>query len=319
MAMAAAVLALAGTAVATAPTASAGASGPAAPPRPLLGREQQVRAYWTRSRMEHAIQLGPLGAPLGSTRTPRAASTTSAARESGAGGIRTPRTVGKLFFSDAQNDYVCSASAIRTRSRDQVLTAGHCVHTGPNPDDLGIPLLDSLLSRPHYFSDWMFVPRYYRGRAPLGKWVATNRYVSSGWTQHENFSQDQAILTMGRRKGKRLVDVTGGDRLALGKGPNQGHVRIWGWPAESPYNGRVALRCDARTTETNVDWPGDARMSCPLNGGASGGPWLLRGRRTANTGTIFAVTSREAASGTKELLAQPLPRELRTLIRRAGG
>lgn len=228
-----------------------------------------------------------------------------------------PKTVGKLFFSDRADDYVCSASAIRTKSRNQVLTAGHCVHTGPHPDDIGIPLLDGLLSRPRYFSNWMFVPRYAHGNAPFGKWVATNRFVSTGWTQHENFSQDQAILTMGRRHGKKLINVVGGNRVALGRSPAEGQVRIWGWPAESPYNGEKAWRCDGPTKRSGADVRGDARMACPLNGGASGGPWLLRKRRTTNVGTIFAVTSREAVNGPKSLFAQPLPHELRQLINRA--
>ena len=54
-----------------------------------------------------------------------------------------------------------------------------------------------------------------------------------------------------------------------------------------------------------------------MNGGASGGPWLLKKRRKANTGIIWAVTSRRTTSGTKYLLARPLPKAIWTMVRAA--
>lgn len=285
---------------------------PAVPSR--HGYAATVRAYWTADRMAAAV---PLDGLIGS-RTTRTAgrATTSNTLQSGTGGVTVPRTVGKLFFTDNNSDYVCSASAIVTRSRNQVLTAGHCVHTGPHPDG---GLLGGLFVQPHYFSNWMYVPRYAGGRAPLGKWVATHAYVSSGWTLHENFSQDQAILTMGVRNHRNLIPVTGGNRITVGARPFQVGARIWGYPAVNPFTGETAWRCDGTTHSTSVDWPNDASMSCGMNGGASGGPWLLRSGRTAETGTIFAVTSRESTSGPPVLLAHPLTSSIRTLITRANG
>jgi V8-like Glu-specific endopeptidase len=268
--------------------------------------------------------------PMGSPTTSASASATTArvaARTTGlttntvpgtTGGVIVPKTVGKLFFTDGRKAYVCSASAILTKSRNQVLTAGHCVHSGPHPDG-GLLGTSLLAGKPRYYSNWIFVPRYDNGSAPLGKWVATNRYVANGWINDENFKQDQAILTVARLNGKRLTDVVGGNALALGRGSAQKGVRIWGWPVDSPYDGETAWRCDGSTYTTKISTAGDSAMSCGLNGGASGGPWILPTKRTANTGTIYAVTSRITTTGPHIILAQPLPWSLRRLIARAGG
>jgi V8-like Glu-specific endopeptidase len=278
----------------------------------------QVRAYWTEQRMLAATPLDGLVGSVAPTRsTDRAASGQAVQSNSS---VRVPRTVGKLFFSDSGADYVCSAAAIRTQKRNKVLTAGHCVHTGPHPEDGLLPGLCLLVCpAPHYFSNWMFVPRYENGAAPYGKWVATRGVVSDGWRTHENFTQDQGVLSMARRNGKRLVDVIGGNRVALNQSARQAGVRIWGWPAETPYDGETAWRCDGATVRDDSYWKGDAEMSCSMTAGSSGGPWILPGNRTANVGTIFAVTSRGTTAGPQILLAHPLPGELRTLIATAGG
>lgn len=313
----AAVLALAGGSLVAASTTAAHAQ----PSVDALGRVAAVRAYWTRARMLAAI---PVDSPSTTTTTTTTTTRTSA-RTTGLTSntvqanstVYTPRTVGKLFFSDGGSDYVCSAAAIATKSRNQVLTAGHCVNSShTNGGLLGLGLL---APKPHYYTNWLYVPRYDDGRAPFGKWVATAAYVTSGWINDENFQQDQGILTVARLNGRRLVAVTGGNRVALGAGTNHRGVRIWGWPAATPYDGETAWRCDGTTQASSVSTPGDSAMTCGLNGGASGGPWLLARDRTANVGTIYAVTSRITTVGPHLILAQPLPTSLRTLITRAGG
>ncbi|GAB4003340.1 trypsin-like serine peptidase [Nocardioides ultimimeridianus] len=321
-----AVLALGAGSLAVAPTTPAHADGVvqlvhARATRPL-GRIARVRAYWTRARMLAAIPVDSATTTATARTSPRTSARTTGLTsntvQNNTGGVIFPKTVGKLFFSDGGSDYVCSAAAIATRSRNQVLTAGHCAHTGPHPEG-GLLGTGLLAGAPRYYSDWVYVPRYSNGNAPLGKWVATHAYVASGWIDDERFQQDQAILTVARLNGRKLVDVTGGNRVALGAGTDHQGVRIWGWPAGSPYDGETAWRCDGPTRASSVAAPGDAAMTCGLNGGASGGPWLLPGRRTINVGTIFAVTSRITTSGPHLILAQPLPISLRTLINRAGG
>lgn len=265
---------------------------------------RRVRQYWTAARLRAAVpieELVPrLGGPTSYDATHRSRTTADRTR------IRAPRTTGKLFFKADGADAVCSAASIMTRRRNQVITAGHCVHTGPNV---------GLLDQPHFYSDWLFVPRYRHGRAPLSRWVSRNAWAFNGWIENEAFRYDQAIISFRRRDGRRLVNRIGGNEVAWGKRPRHDGVRIWGWPAQSPYDGETARRCDGRTSR--FEGTADAAMrQCDLTGGASGGPWLLERGRTQNTGRIWAVTSRRLLER-PVLLARPIPREIRRMIRAA--
>lgn len=270
---------------------------------PLARRTaREISAYWTPARMRAAVPVERLveGLALGRA-APAHASTRTAPRV-----VRAPRSTGKLFFKVDGLDAVCTASAINTRRRNQVITAGHCVHTGPNV---------GLLQQPHFYSDWVYVPRYRNGTAPYGKWVATNAYAFQGWIEREAFRFDQAILTLERHGRHRLVDVTGGNDVVWGRHQREWGVRIWGWPAEEPYDGETAKRCDGRTVRFKQT--ADAAMhACDLTGGASGGPWFLPRGRTANSGRIWAITSRRMLDR-PVLLARPIPREIRRMIRAA--
>jgi V8-like Glu-specific endopeptidase len=261
-----------------------------------------VRRYWTSERMRAAVPIEELLPSLtGSTSYDETTAQRTAARR-----VRPPRTSGKLFFNVDGANAVCSAAAIRTKKRNQVITAGHCVHTGPNV---------GLLQQPHFYRDWVFVPRYRNGRAPYGKWVSNNAWAFNGWVEREAFRFDQAIISFKRRHGRRLVNVIGGNEVVWGKDPRQWGTRIWGWPAQAPYDGETAKRCDGRTTQFE-DTADAAMHNCPLTGGASGGPWFLPRGRTANTGRIWAVTSRRLLDR-PVLLARPIPREIRRMIRTA--
>jgi V8-like Glu-specific endopeptidase len=287
-------------------TAVASESGSvvAAPQPARTARE--VRRYWTRARMAAAVPIEELVPSLVVASTSRA---DAPRRTPERAGVRTPQTAGKLFFNVDGGAAVCSAAAIKTEKRNQVITAGHCVHTGPNPGGLLFP------PDPHYYSDWLFVPRYRNGAAPFGRWVANGAWAFPGWIENESFKFDQAIITFRKRHGRRLVDVVGGNEVVWGKDARQWGTRIWGWPAESPYDGETPQRCDGRTTP--FEGSADAAMyDCPLNGGASGGPWFLPRGRTANTGRIWAVTSRRVI-GEPILLARPIPSEIRRMIRAA--
>jgi V8-like Glu-specific endopeptidase len=282
----------------------------AAPAAPETRREvRETRRYWTPERMRAALPIEDVlpGLLLPATETTGARAdrgTTSSERP--VRWKRAPRTTGKLFFRDGASDFVCSASAIRTKRRNQVITAGHCVHSGPNV---------GLLQQPRFFSDWVFVPRYRDGKAPYGRWVGRNAFAFNGWIEHEAFRYDQAIITFKRHRGRRLVDAVGGNEVVWGNDQRQWGTTIWGWPAEAPYDGEVARTCTGRTTRFE-DGADAARHRCDLYGGASGGPWFLPKGRTQHSGRIWAITSRRVLE-TPVLLARPLPRQIRQMIRTA--
>lgn len=290
----------AGAAGAVAPVAETAAPGSvvAAPLADPVVRE--VRRYWTRARMAAAVpidQVLPGGTTSYATQDDDVAQTAAARR-----GV--PRSVGKLFFSDGPSDFVCSASAIKTRRSVHAITAGHCVHTGPNV---------GLLESPRFYTNFVFVPRYHRGRAPDGRWVGRNAWAFNGWVNNESYKYDQAIIAFQRLRGRKLEKVVGGNEVVWGKPQRRHGVRIWGWPAQPPYDGETARRCDGNTVRFE-DTDDAAMRNCPLNGGASGGPWYLPNGLKANSGRIWAVTSRRLLER-PVLLAHPLPREIRRMIR----
>lgn len=274
-----------------------------------------VTRYWTADRMASAtpLDLGPDGtAASASGGTARAA----AAQE-----VAAPRSVGKLFFSDATSDYVCSAATVNTAGKNVVITAGHCANTGGTSGGLlgggllGGGLLGGGSCKPGTtFSNFLFVPRYDEGAAPDGKWVGTRAIIHREWVERcDAFAYDQALIEMAPRNGRQLVDVVGGNGLAIGFPGRQNDVRIWGWPAQAPFDGETSQRCAGPTVADG----GDARMECDLTGGASGGPWFIS-MASRNVGYIWAVTSRRTLVGTPYILAAPLSSNIRSLVAASG-
>ncbi len=284
-------------------------SGVVASPRADRSSAREALRYWTPARMARAR---PVETRDASRRGARLAPASAGVRRTGAvaaaaaaaprdEGVRVPRTAGKLFFrTRSGRPAVCSAAVIRARRHNQVVTAGHCVHSGQGG---------------RWHRDWVFVPRYHKGRRPFGRWVSKRAYAPWKWTHRSRFSHDWAIIKFRKRDGRKLQERVGGNRVRLGARPWHRGVHVWGWPAQSPYTGRTAQLC--RGTSTRWGGSRHAKIRCDMTGGSSGGPWLLREDRHRNSGIIFAVTSRRTISGTPYLVARPLPKSFATLKRRA--
>jgi V8-like Glu-specific endopeptidase len=206
-----------------------------------------------------------------------------------------PSTAGKLFFTDNGLNYVCSASTINNSYKNLIITAGHCVHSGQG----GV-----------WHSNIVFAPAYYNGQSGYGLWNWSQARTFNSWISNSDFTHDQAFVTLQQRNGANLIDAVGGNGLVWGNGQSQAGTRIWGWPAEAPYNGEVPYYCDGTTYAWGTS---DAALTCSMNGGASGGPWL-KDRIDANLGYVFAVTSRRTTSGTPTLLSTPNTADVKTMF-----
>ena len=209
---------------------------------------------------------------------------------------RTPGaiTVGATTRTDGVADYVCSAAAVNTATKNVIITAGHCASKST---------CFLLSCRGEYFTNFLFVPRYANGTAPDGRWVGTQAITHQAWFDNENLAYDQALIKVANLNGRRLVDVVGGNGLAWNFPARENDIRVWGWPAEAPYDGSTAHRCYGNTS--SYDGSGDAMISCPMTGGASGGPWFLS-MASAGSGFTWAVTSRRTVGGPQFLVARPL-------------
>ncbi|MCR1783014.1 hypothetical protein KVF89_10750 [Nocardioides carbamazepini] len=264
---------------------------------------QGVRAFWTPERMREAVplDLDPAGEPLPAT-TPRVTGAPSARAPAAAD--PSPRSTGKLFFSQGASTYVCSAAAVNTPERNLVVTAGHCVNSGGVSTVLGC-------RAGTYFTNFLFVPGYDQRAAPFGSWVGTHAVTHSEWIQQcDAFARDQGMITVAPLNGRNLVDVVGGNGLAWNYPAREDGVRIVGWPAEPPYDGLTRHECTGSSTP--LPQSTDAQLSCPMNQGSSGGPWFLR-MASADTGFIWAVTSR-LIEGRSVLLATPFDSSIESLL-----
>ena len=170
-------------------------------------------------------------------------------------------TVGKLFFSINGAPYVCSGSVIQHRI---VVTAGHCTHNG-NGEVSG------------FYDNWVFVPAYRDGTAPLLAWHLEFVVVTDTWAFGGGGVPNAADYAM----------IEFGDQSVDGRNFALGDVTGWlGWQTLSlsaNHTSKLGYPCNLdrcqkmqditsgafrNTSPNNVEYGSDAL------GGSSGGPWV---------------------------------------------
>ncbi|MBS1878727.1 MAG: hypothetical protein JST31_04385 [Actinobacteria bacterium] len=233
----------------------------------------RVERYWTPRRMAEAVPLDYAsdgrGRPFLAPGKPDSAGGASASYAPVATPEVPPYSVeGRIFVKQGNLKGYCSGTAINSPTRQLVLTAGHCVNTGPRRD--GPPIASSFLE---------FVPAYDDGVAPFGAFVSQRSTIRAlpQWINHGNPDFDMgAFLTYPNSEGVNVADaVGGGATIVLDKSRRQ-TFRTFGYPGkksrmegcESPYVGDDA---------TTYPLPGPPTMAvkCRWAPGASGGGWLI--------------------------------------------
>jgi hypothetical protein len=197
--------------------------------------------------------------------------------ETGAGASFTPVATpevapysvnGRIFVRQGKLSGFCSGTAIDSPTRQLVLTAGHCVNSGPGEDSDGV--------RSNFLE---FVPAYTGGVAPFGTFVARRSTVRAPrqWIKQGNPDFDMgAFLTLPNSAGTNLADAVGGGATIVTGLSRQQSFLTYGYPGEtkrmqgcrSPYVGDDLL---------SNPFPGPPTMSirCHWAPGASGGGWLI--------------------------------------------
>ncbi|MBS1883102.1 MAG: hypothetical protein JSS97_09120 [Actinobacteria bacterium] len=247
--------------------AAASAAWPAAP------TPRQVERFWTPQRMaaarplELAVGRGGRGAVhLG----PRPAA------EAGYTVVETPETPpyawnGRLYVVQGGHEGFCSATAIDSPSRSLVLTAGHCVNSGPGAG-----------GRPTWSSYLEFVPGLNLGATPYGTFALSGRpRALPGWTREGNPDYDLgAFLTEPNAAGEALADAVGGGATIVTDLPHAQRYETFGYPGAGERM-RTCASGFAGIDPITRSLPGPATISvrCGWAPGASGGGWLIDGGR----------------------------------------
>lgn len=244
----------------------ASASSRLHPAVPTVAEEAaKTSRYWTAARMRATPPLdsaleAPLSAPLGAL-----ASFAQVAEPT-----VPPNSVnGRLFVRQGKNRGFCSATAIDTPSRTLVLTAGHCVNSGPQPPN-GHSVWSSFLE---------FVPAYSGGAAPFGAFISHRKSVFAleQWVRFGNPNFDVgALVTAPNAEGVDVADAVGGGAAIATDLSRQQEFQTFGYPGQS----RWMQGCDSPYVgDDNLTYripgPPTIAIRCHWVPGASGGGWLI--------------------------------------------
>jgi hypothetical protein len=231
------------------------------PARGLSAEAARTLRFWTPARMS---RTPPLDAP-------RSLSGTATISFAPVDEPSVPPNSfnGRLFVKQGRQRGFCSATAIDTPSRRLILTAGHCVNSGPR-GRLG----GSIWSR--YLE---FVPAYSAGVAPFGVFVTRRKdvFAPRQWVKTANPNFDMgALVASPNAEGANVADaVGGGAALAIDRSRHES-FRTFGYPGksrwlqgcESPYVGDDSLTY-------RIPGPPTMAIRCHWAPGASGGGWLI--------------------------------------------
>ncbi|MDQ0692035.1 serine protease [Arthrobacter sp. W4I7] len=231
--------------------------------------------YWTADRMLTAIpgdvlagkalERGNRSSPLLVEKSKSTEVKASRSKQTLAQSETPVKTVGKVFFTLAGVNYVCSGNSVSAKNKSTVSTAGHCVNEGPGA----------------FATKFVFIPAYENGAAPYGKWTATSLHTPTQWSSGGDMTYDTGFAVVGRNtSGQYLADVVGASGVAF----NQAYgltYKSYGYPAASPFNGETLKSCYGRASkDTNNPQFGTQGIPCDMTGGSSGGPWFIQTSRT---------------------------------------
>ncbi|WP_327089685.1 hypothetical protein OIE66_03420 [Nonomuraea sp. NBC_01738] len=278
---------------------------------------KKVAEYWQPERLQRADDYSP-ATPGGSA--PKPTGTTAAATAGPAQRVTAPKTpqavrevqpalpkgapaaktTGKVFFRFGDKEFWCSASAVASKSKSVVATAGHCAY-------------DSRL--PGAAEYWIFVPNPGAdGSTPDGIYVGSSLSLHEDWAGKGDYDFDYAFVSVhrgfvwekqkngsyGMRDVGRLQDNVGGLGLAVGKGYGN-RINAFGFPAgpqpdgTRPFNGKTLRTCVGGTSKTTAPGRdlqyGVLLQPCNLTAGASGGPWILKYSSSTKLGLLNGVNS----------------------------
>jgi hypothetical protein len=193
---------------------------------------------------------------------------------------------GRLYVRQGGEEGFCSATAIDSASRSLVLTAGHCVNTGPKD------------GRPGTWSTYLeFVPGFNLGAAPYGVFALSGTpHALPGWTRAGNPDFDLgAFLTEPNAEGVGLEDALGGGARIVTDLDHRQRFETFGYPGGTERM-RTCVSGYAGQDPVMATLPGPPPVAirCRWAPGASGGGWLIDGGQEIDGINTYLRTDEKA-------------------------
>ncbi len=171
-------------------------------------------------------------------------------------------TIGKLYFTiPNQGNFTCSASVLQKRI---IFTAEHCIHSGLN-------------GKNGFYKNFMFIPAYHKGKAPVGRWYGNYVAVHAEWANGGGIIPNEADFGMIELKdsnangiNKKISAYTGhlGYRT---ESLDRNHAHLIGYACNLD-SGQKMHQVTGETGRTvaakNVEYGSDMRN------GSDGSPWV---------------------------------------------
>lgn len=264
--------------------------------------------FWSPARIRAAVPLEIDGPRADS----EAATATASASTFGEDFVQVPdstapefRIHGAIFLSLGIFGYGrCSGTAVRSPNKSVVITAAHCLNSGG--------------ARGRWFQTRsVFIPAYRFGQRPFGvfpaRWIDTTKQ----WRRDGSENFDVGAMVVGPNEaGESLAEAVGGAEIAWNLKARQ-TFDVHGYPAEEPFDGETQRIC--RDTPflghdpNSLLFRGPLNLAvvCGLNGGASGGGWMIDGN------TLNSVTNYGYFDETSPVFGAYFGKEVARLYRRA--
>lgn len=196
-------------------------------------------------------------------------------------------TAGKVFFRTPSGDSTCSGSVVTAPSGCLVVTAAHCLYD---------------LNTRSWYTNWIFVPDYDDGAAPLGIWYAKYAQVLQAYSISKatspNWNYDVAFVVMNRLQSYTIQQITGSQGIVFNANKNL-MTYTFGYPANIA-NAAIMSACISRSLPPTCNVAGytGQALRCGMGGGCSEGPWILNFNITNGLGYIGSVNSYTCTTST---------------------
>jgi len=269
----------------------------AAAPKRSSKSPAEISAYWTSERMKDAKPRERAKPGGGGGGGGAADWSTFAVALTGGAYVGPDRQNGKVFMTIDGANYVCSGTAVNASSGvNLVWTAGHCTTDGPG----------------HTATNFLFVPAYYKGAEPYGRWAFTSIDSTPGW---EGQGSDRFRYDVGAARVAKVGDpsatfaATIGTRpISFGQDPTGKRVVSYGYPAAGKFNGSQQYACTSPFRRWDTAALLDPmQISCGMTGGSSGGGWFYdaNSNRVADAGEALISVNSYGYSGERDTMYGP--------------